>query len=82
MILKPDARPKWWCRIFGHKVRTEQSPQIESHMSGNYWFWPGVATYCSRCGLIFRTREGPARFRDRLSGREFTELDTRAGLNP
>jgi hypothetical protein len=45
---------RWLCRLIGHGCRTVQSKEICSFIPDNSWFWPGVITWCPRCGMIYK----------------------------
>ena len=45
---------KWLCRFIGHGCCAVQSDEIASWVSPNHWCWPGVITYCPRCGMVYR----------------------------
>ncbi len=46
---------RWLCRLIGHGCRTVQSDELCSWIAPDHWIWPGVITYCPRCGFIFRS---------------------------
>jgi len=42
------------CRVFGHGCKTIQSKEIASFLALDNWTWPGVITFCPRCGMVYK----------------------------
>jgi hypothetical protein len=53
---------KWLCKLLGHQCQSIQSKELVSWVPGgpgNHWCWPGVVTFCPRCGFLFQGMGGP-----------------------
>ncbi len=45
---------RWICDVVGHQATTVQSKWIANSVGGEHWAWPGVISFCPRCGMVYR----------------------------
>jgi len=42
------------CHLLGHGCKSIQSNELCNWIPPDHWCWPGVITFCPRCGMLWK----------------------------